>query len=450
MARTLSDVVRPVSDGFGSGEDGIRVAMSTGPEGDEGLQAAGEPRGAGLEAVRCHEDLVKLLVEQFARADLSLRELQARTERLGGARLPRATCADMLAGRRFPRKEVMMAFLRACQVPERQLPAWERAWERVRIAQMTAGPGKMPTREPAAEPAAKPAAEPAAEPAIEPAVEPVGKAAAEPASRPAAEAIAKPAAEPAVEPVGKGTTEPASKPVAEALGGPSPVDQEPVSPEAAVRGPAPGRRKAALSAVLTALATVVVLGVVLGQRATPQGSAAEARPDRADGLDHTVRPGHIVSDDGRAFGLGGSSRFTVTVDPANTGVRLTRRLDVGVPLQHATITVNGAPAGVWRPLLGDTVYKWRNQVVTIPPALTAGKSSLTIVNTFVSSSLGFNEFLYVVEHRVNGVWSIADVVDIGPASAASEAAHDYRIVAEGWADTQTFAYPPREEDWSVE
>ncbi|MEV5411585.1 hypothetical protein AB0K60_22445 [Thermopolyspora sp. NPDC052614] len=59
------------------------------------------------------------------------------------------------------------------------------------------------------------------------------------------------------------------------------------------------------------------------------------------------------------------------------GVRLTRRLDVGVPLQHATITVNGSAAGVWRPLLGDTVYKWRNQVVAIPRALTARKSSLS-------------------------------------------------------------------------
>ncbi|WP_219510584.1 hypothetical protein, partial [Nonomuraea ceibae] len=89
--------------------------------------------GPALERVNCHESLVKALAEQFARADVSLRELQARADRAGGARLPRATCADMLAGRRFPKKAVMVAFLRACRVPEPHIPAWERAWERVRL-----------------------------------------------------------------------------------------------------------------------------------------------------------------------------------------------------------------------------------------------------------------------------------------------------------------------------
>ncbi|OUC90870.1 hypothetical protein CA984_35865 [Streptosporangium minutum] len=160
-------------------------------------------------------------------------------------------------------------------------------------------------------------------------------------------------------------------------------------------------------------------------------------------------PAHIVSDDGRAFPRGGSSRFTVTVNPANAGVQLIRRLDVGVGLQHATITVNGALAAKWRPLLQDSIYKWRNQIVTLPPNLTMGRRSLTIVNTCVSSS-GFNEFLYTVRHKVNGVWSTADTVDIGRHHTASEATHDYRIVGEDWADTQTFAYPPRKKDWSVQ
>ncbi|MFI9594505.1 hypothetical protein [Nonomuraea sp. NPDC052265] len=96
-------------------------------------QEGAEP---GVESVNCHEGLVRLLAEQFARADVSLLELQARADRTGGPRLPRATCADMLAGCRFPRKAVMVTFLRACGVPERQVPEWERAWERVRIARM--------------------------------------------------------------------------------------------------------------------------------------------------------------------------------------------------------------------------------------------------------------------------------------------------------------------------
>ncbi|MEU6782257.1 hypothetical protein ABZ912_23900 [Nonomuraea angiospora] len=312
------------------------------------------------------EDLAKLLAEQFARADVSLRELQTRADRAGGTRLPRSTCADMLAGRRFPKKAVMVAFLRGCRVPDHQLPAWERAWERVRVNQLPAGSPEI-----------------------------------------AAQVMTEP-----------GTTGTA---------------------RAAGRRP----RRAALLTGATVLTAAAILSVVIAQRATPQRGASEGAPD------HIVNPAHIFSDDGRAFPRGGWSRFTVTVDPANTGVRLIRRLDAGVGLQHATITVNGTPAAEWRPLLEDGVYKWRNQIVALPPDLTAGRRSLTIVNTCVSSS-GFNEFLYTVQHQVNGVWSTADTVDIGRHHTASEAAHDYRVVGEDWAETQTFAYPPRKEAWSVQ
>ncbi|GAA2811040.1 hypothetical protein GCM10020219_098900 [Nonomuraea dietziae] len=84
------------------------------------------------------------------------------------------------------------------------------------------------------------------------------------------------------------------------------------------------------------------------------------------------------------------------------------------PCNRATITVTEAPRGRWRPLLGDSDYKWiGTRSSTSPPALTAGRRSLTIVNTFVSSD-GFNEFLYVIEQKINGSWSTADRVDIGP------------------------------------
>ncbi|MFI9552149.1 hypothetical protein [Nonomuraea endophytica] len=304
---------------------------------------------SGPESVTCHEDLVKLLAEQFARADVSLRELQTRADRAGGTRLPRSTCADMLAGRRFPKKAVMMAFLRGCRVPDPQLPAWERAWDRVRV-------GRLPPD----------------------------------------------------------------------------TDAEP---------PVRRWRRVALL-VAVAVATAAISLGVMAQRVTPQRGPSGGVPG------HLVGVSHIVSDDGRAFPRGGSSRFTVRVDPANTGVRLVRRLDVGVGLQHATITVDGALAGEWRPLLEDGVYKWRDQIVAIPPNLTTGRDSLTVVNTSVSAS-GFNEFHYTVEHEVGGVWRTADTLDVGRGHAGSEAAHDYRVVGEDWADVQTFAYPPRREDWRV-
>ncbi|MGW4957567.1 hypothetical protein ACWEPL_10075 [Nonomuraea sp. NPDC004186] len=335
--------------------------MSEAPQGDQDPRPEGGP-----ESVTCHEDLVKLLAEQFARADVSLRELQTRADRAGGTRLPRSTCADMLAGRRFPKKAVMVAFLRGCRVPDHQLPAWERAWERVRVNQLPPGSTEI-----------------------------------------AAQAMTTP-----------GTT-------------------------GTARAAGRRRRRAALLTAVTVLTAAVILSVVIAQRATPQRGASEEVPD------HIVNPAHIVSDDGRAFPRGGWSRFTVTVDPANTGVRLIRRLDAGVGLQRATISVNGTPAAEWRPLLEDGIYKWRNQIVTLPPDLTTGRRSLTIVNTCVSPS-GFNEFLYTVQHQVNGVWSTADTVDIGRHHTASEAAHDYRVVGEDWAETQTFAYPPRKEAWSVQ
>ncbi|MFC5821620.1 hypothetical protein [Nonomuraea harbinensis] len=313
-----------------------------------------------------HAELVRVLAEQFARADVSLRELESRADRAGGARLPRATCADMLAGRRFPKKAVMLAFLRACRVPEQQIPAWERAWERVRITRMAIGEDREP-----------------------------------PGGAPLAD---------------QGTAEAVT-----------------------VRGSGGSRQRAVL---LAALVAVVVSGAVIALSVRSRHGVPEDLPVR------TMDPGHLVTDDGRAFPRGGWSRFTVTVDPDHTAVRLIRRLDVGVALQHATITVNGRPAAEWRPLLSESTYKWRDQVVELPPELTTGRSSLTIVNTSVSSS-GFNEFYYTVEQQVDGVWSISDEVDIGREHPAGEAEHAYRNVGEDWADTQTFAYPPRKEDWRV-
>lgn len=339
------------------------------------------PSGSGLERVSCHEDLVKALAEQFARADVSLRELQARADRAGGVRLPRATCADMLAGRRFPKKALMVAFLRACRVPEPQIPAWERTWERVRLTRMPLGQDRTTASSTGAPP--------------------------EDQRRTA------------------GGTPPEDRGRRRTVGGARPAGR--------------GRRRA----IVLAGAITVAVGVGLVLTAALRGGMSEGLPG------DIVDVGHIVSDDGRAFGGGGSSRFTVTVSPANTGVRLIRRLDVGVPLQHATITVNGAPAGAWRPLLGDELYKWRNQIVELPPHLTAGRGSLTIVNASVGSS-DFNEFRYIVKHKVDDVWSIIDTIDIGPDHTADEAMHGYRIVGQGWLGTQTFAYPPRTEDWNIE
>ncbi|NRQ33363.1 hypothetical protein HII36_16120 [Nonomuraea sp. NN258] len=304
--------------------------------------------GPGLDRVTRHEDLVRLLAEQFARADVSLRELQARADRAGGVRLPRATCADMLAGRRFPKKAVMLAFLRGCRVPADQFPAWERAWERVRVAKL-------------------------------------GQAAE--------------------------TTQP--------------MDAIPPEPEP----PRRGRGHATLPAALALLVAFSAVGAA-AYLWLPERGTSDVR-------------GRLVVDDGRAFGRGGSSRFTVSIDPANTAVRLTRRLDAGIGRQRAAITVNGVPAGTWEPLHVEHRHRWREQTVDLPPALTAGRRTLAVVNTFVSSDQDFNEFRYEVENQVDGVWKTSDVLDVGPSHLDDERAHGYRIDGpQTFAETQEFFYPP--------
>jgi hypothetical protein len=137
----------------------------------------------------------------------------------------------------------------------------------------------------------------------------------------------------------------------------------------------------------------------------------------------------------------------VTVDPANTGVRLIRRLDAGIGRQRAAITVNGVPAGTWQPLPVQQAFRWQDQSVDLPPAVSAGRRSLAVVNTFVSSDQDFNEFRYVVEQRLDGVWETADTLDVGPQHLESEAAHGYEITGpQTFAGVQEFAYPPSERD----
>lgn len=309
-------------------------------------EASRAVRRSDLDSVTCGEELARLLAEQYARADASLRELELRADKAGGTRLARATCSDMLAGRRFPKKAVMVAFLRACQVPEEQLPDWVRAWERVKIAQLSSS-------------------------------------------------------------------------APEDGGGTAGQDTQPVMGIPA-GGRRPARRRIGLLVGLTAVAG---LAAAIGFTAlTDPGS-----------------PPQHLTDDGRAFGRGGSSRFIVRVNPAHTEIRLTRRLDAIIAKQTATVTVDGALAAVWPPLQGGP-RSWKDQSVVLPSALTMGRRQLAITNTFVSSELDFNEFAYFVDQKVDGTWSRADTVDVGPDHPGSEAAHQYRITNQNWGGTRRLSY----------
>ncbi|MGN6503297.1 MAG: DUF2961 domain-containing protein, partial [Pseudolysinimonas sp.] len=153
-----------------------------------------------------------------------------------------------------------------------------------------------------------------------------------------------------------------------------------------------------------------------------------------------------VTDDGRAFGTGGFSQFTVAINSANTAVSLTRRTDFGVGNQKANVYVDGTLAGQWfdSGVTSGSVYDqyvhWKDSTFNIPPALTAGKSSIVVKVVYVSSDIDWNEFRYWVTSTVSGTAVQTDTVDVF--NTASETSHSYTISGSTWAGgSKTFYYP---------
>jgi len=154
----------------------------------------------------------------------------------------------------------------------------------------------------------------------------------------------------------------------------------------------------------------------------------------------------FIRDDGRAFGAGGSSEFTVAIDPANQGVRLTRRLDTIIGNQRADVLVDGVKVTEWPGLPGTPQPRYADETVTLPASVTAGKSRITVRNAFVSSDFDFNEFHYWVDSIVAGAAERTDEVDVGAAHPAEETAHDYRIVNQTFQGTANGTYPRSPEE----
>ncbi|MFI6940588.1 glycoside hydrolase family 172 protein [Streptomyces sp. NPDC050418] len=151
-----------------------------------------------------------------------------------------------------------------------------------------------------------------------------------------------------------------------------------------------------------------------------------------------------AADEGRAFGAGGASEFTVAVDPANQGVRLTRRLDPSIAQQVADVYVDGVKVAAWPANEASGGGVWAEQTVDLPASATAGKARITVRNAFVSSSLDYNEFTYWADSLVGGEARRTDTVDVG--DTADEAAHAYQITAQTWQGDRTFAFPFNDEE----
>jgi hypothetical protein len=96
-----------------------------------------------LAAVGTRDDLLALLRMVYIRADKpALRTLEAKTRHSTNP-LSKTSVAEMLNGVRFPRKAVMIAFVRACGVPDDATGSWRRAWERVATSEEAARSGAI-------------------------------------------------------------------------------------------------------------------------------------------------------------------------------------------------------------------------------------------------------------------------------------------------------------------
>lgn len=102
-----------------------------------------------LTAAATPAELAALLRTVHLRADRpSLRALEART-RHEPTPLSKTVVSEVLKGTRFPRKAVMVAFLRACGERDDRIEAWQRAWDRIAASRSestthTAGHASIP------------------------------------------------------------------------------------------------------------------------------------------------------------------------------------------------------------------------------------------------------------------------------------------------------------------
>ncbi len=122
-------------------------------------------------------------------------------------------------------------------------------------------------------------------------------------------------------------------------------------------------------------------GTVAGLAACPEGEFFES----------------LLEGDGR-YHRGGDIDFKVAIRPLNDGVKLRRRTDQKGPRQKALVYVDGRYAGCWYDGYGNEHLRWADSDFEIAPALTRGKTSLSIrleVKTDGGES-PFSDFAYSV------------------------------------------------------
>lgn len=170
-----------------------------------------------------------------------------------------------------------------------------------------------------------------------------------------------------------------------------------------------------------------------------------------------IPAGRDVTDDGRAFGSGGSESFTFSLDSANTACTLTRRIDATIASQAVKISIDGVTVG--NMTSGGTSKEgvFEDVVLNLPPASTKGKKQIIIKAEYISSSLDINSFTYALhcttssssgwadagygpDSAAAGEYTLMDYIDVGPSNPHSESTHAYAITNQTWQGVRSHKY----------
>lgn len=115
-------------------------------------------------------------------------------------------------------------------------------------------------------------------------------------------------------------------------------------------------------------------------------------------LNNVLLPTPPITDNGRRVRR--HSKFTVSIDPANQGIRIRRRTDKENNRQLAKVYIDGVPVTErpWYTVDHEHSYRdirWLDSAIEIPAAYTRGKSSVTVnVEHLDSEAGGIDEYYY--------------------------------------------------------
>ncbi len=149
------------------------------------------------------------------------------------------------------------------------------------------------------------------------------------------------------------------------------------------------------------------------------------------------RTSNTVTDNGKAFK--GNVSFKARIDPNNSGVTLTRRLDYWVGNQIGEVSIDGNLVGRWSTPGSDRQNRWRDVDFSIPQSFTQGKSQINVKIKYISSYIDWNEFYYWIKSNLTSGSIVTDDIDVG--NAYSELSHNYIINYQSWSGSLTATYP---------